>query len=315
MTLINQIKQHMSENGYSQAKVAKEAGVNAGALSSYLNENYKGNVAELESKLTAYFERLTEKAREYVEAPSFIETTTARQIFSTLRFAQNANVLAIIHGASGVGKTQAAREYRRRYSNVWLVTASPSRSSLSEILYEIALEVGISDAPRRKGMLSRSIARKLRGAAGLLIIDEADHLPYEALEELRLLQEEITNESDMGSGVGLVLIGNDKVYTRLKGGMSPTHEYGRLWSRNAKRTSIQKTKKSDTQAVAEAWGLADNKEALEVMQSITETGGGLRILTHTLRLAVIVAKDRNIPLNVELIQLARKDLLSTGDTQ
>lgn len=313
MKVIEQVRQHIAETGATQTRIAKEAGINSGALSAYLNESYKGNKEELETKLINYFERLAQKSREFVEAPSFIETTTARQVFNTLRFAQNANVLALIHGASGVGKTQAAREYRRRYSNVWLVTASPSRSSLSEILYEIALEVGISDAPRRKGSLSRLIARKIRGTAGLLIVDEADHLPYEALEELRLLQEEITNESDIGSGVGLVLIGNDKVYTRLKGGISPTHEYGRLWSRNAKRTSIQKTKQADTKAVADAWGLGDNKEALEVMQSITETGGGLRILTHTLRLAAIVAKDRNIPLNVELIQLARKDLLSTGD--
>lgn len=313
MTLINQIKQHLTDTGSSQAKVAKEAGINAGALSAYLNENYKGNVTELESKLNAYFDRLESKKREFIEAPSFIETTTARQIWGTLRFAQNANVLAIIHGASGVGKTQAAREFKKRYGNVWVVTASPSRSSLSEILYEIALEIGISDAPRRKGSLSRLIARKMRGTAGLLIIDEADHLPYEALEELRLLQEEITNESDIGAGIGLVLIGNDKVYTRMKGGINPAHEYGRLWSRNAKRTSIQKTKQADTKAVAEAWGLGDNQETLEVMQRITETGGGLRILTHTLRLAAMVAKERQIPLNAELIQLARKDLLSTGD--
>lgn len=313
MTLIEKIKQHIAETGYSQAKIAKLIGINAGALSAYLSENYKGNIAELEEKLTAYFELLAQKSIEYVEAPSFIETTTARQVFGTLRFAQNANVLAIIHGASGVGKTQAAREYRRRYNNVWLVTASPSRSSLSEILYEIAHEAGISDAPRRKGTLARLIARKMRGTAGLLIIDEADHLPYEAFEELRLLQEEITNDSDIGAGVGLVLIGNDKVYTRIKGGINPAHEYGRLWSRNAKRTSIQKTKQADTKAVAEAWGLSGDKEALEVMQSITETGGGLRILTHTLRLATIVAKDRRIPLSAELIQLARKDLLSTGD--
>ena len=313
MTLIEKIKQHIAETGYSQAKIAKLIGINAGALSAYLSENYKGNIAELEEKLTAYFELLAQKSIEYVEAPSFIETTTARQVFGTLRFAQNANVLAIIHGASGVGKTQAAREYRRRYNNVWLVTASPSRSSLSEILYEIAHEAGISDAPRRKGTLARLIARKMRGTAGLLIIDEADHLPYEAFEELRLLQEEITNDSDIGAGVGLVLIGNDKVYTRIKGGINPAHEYGRLWSRNAKRTSIQKTKQADTKAVAESWGLSGDKEALEVMQSITETGGGLRILTHTLRLATIVAKDRRIPLSAELIQLARKDLLSTGD--
>ncbi|MGX2951644.1 AAA family ATPase [Ursidibacter sp. B-7004-1] len=313
MTLIEQIKQHLTETGYTQARIAKEAGLNSGALSAYLSGNYKGNLEDIEAKMVAYFERLAYKLQEYVEAPSFIETRTATQIFNTLRFAQNANVLALIHGASGVGKTQAAREFRRRYNNVWVVTASPSRSSLSEMLYEIALEVGISDAPRRKGTLARLITRKIKDTAGLLIVDEADHLPYEALEELRLLQEEITNESRIGAGVGLVLIGNDKVYTRMKGGINPTHEYGRLWSRNAKRTSIQKTKQADTKAVAEAWGLGDNQEALDVMQRITETGGGLRILTHTLRLAAIVAKDRNIPLNVELIQLARKDLLSTGD--
>lgn len=313
MKIIELVRHHIAETGATQAKIAKESGINQGALSAYLNESYKGNIEEVEVKLTAYFERLSQKLREFIETPSFIETTTARQIFNTLRFAQNANVLAIVHGASGVGKTQAAREYRRRYNNVWIVTASPSRSSLSEILYEIALELGISDAPRRKGMLARLIARKMKGTAGVLIVDEADHLPYEALEELRLLQEEITNESDIGAGIGLVLIGNDKVYTRMKGGINPAHEYGRLWSRNAKRTSIQKTKQADVKAVAEAWGLKDNKEALEVMQRITETGGGLRILTHTLRLAAIVAKDRNVPLNVELIQLARKDLLSTGD--
>lgn len=203
MTLIDQIKQHIAESGSSQGKVAKEAGINAGALSAYLNENYKGNNEELEAKLIAYLERIEAKKREFVEAPSFIETKTANQIFGSLRFAQNTGVLAIIHGASGVGKTQAAREYRKRYANVWLVTASPSRSSLSEVLYEIALELGMNDAPRRKGTLARLIVRKMKGTAGLLIIDEADHLPYEALEELRLLQEEVVNESDIGAGVGL----------------------------------------------------------------------------------------------------------------
>lgn len=33
MTLIDQIKQHIAESGSSQGKVAKEAGINAGALS------------------------------------------------------------------------------------------------------------------------------------------------------------------------------------------------------------------------------------------------------------------------------------------
>lgn len=55
MTLINQIKQHLADTSTSQSKLAKEAGINAGALSAYLNGNYQGDIANLEAKLTAYF--------------------------------------------------------------------------------------------------------------------------------------------------------------------------------------------------------------------------------------------------------------------
>lgn len=305
MTLIDQIKQHIAESGISQAKIAKESGVNAGALSAYLNGNYGGDIANLEAKLTAYFNKKEVQAREFVEAPAFIETATARQIFKTLEFAQIANCMATVYGMSGVGKTKAIQEFKKGRANVWLVTASPSRSSLSEILYEIALELGISDAPRRKGTLSRLIAHKIKGTEGLLIVDEADHLPYEALEELRIIQEE--------ANIGLVLVGNDKVYTRMKGGISPHHEYARLWSRVAKNTSIQKTKQADTKAVAKAWGLEEDTEALKVMQSITETGGGLRILTQTLRLAGMVAKGLDQAITADLIIKARQDLLGKGE--
>ena len=305
MNLVNQIKQHLTDSQITQAQLAREAGVNAGALSAYLNDNYKGNIADVEAKLTAYLEKKAVQAREFVEAPAFIETATSRQIFKTLEFAQIANCLATVYGMSGVGKTKAIQEFAKSHANVWLVTASPSRSSLSEILYEIALELGISDAPRRKGTLSRLIARKIKGTEGLLIVDEADHLPYEALEELRIMQEE--------AGIGLVLVGNDKVYTRMKGGISPSHEYARLWSRVAKNTSIQKTKKADTQAVAQAWGLETDEEALKVMQSITETGGGLRILTQTLRLAGMVAKGSNRAITADLIIKARQELLGKNE--
>lgn len=309
MTLINQTKQFLTETGTSQSKLAKEAGINAGALSAYLNENYKGNIAEIEAKLTVYLGRQATKEREFVEAPMFIQTETANQIFKTLEFAQIANCMATVYGASGVGKTQSIREFRRRHNNTWIITAKPSCSSLLEVLYGIALELGISDAPRRKGVLSRLIVRKMQGTAGLLIIDEADHLPYEALEELRLLQEEVVNESFPTPGVGLVLVGNDKVYTRMRGGISPNDQYARLWSRNAKRTSIQKVKKKDIQAIAKAWGLNEDEDALKVMQSITETGGGLRILTQTLRLAGMVAKANGTAITLDLIMQARADLL------
>ncbi|VEI47003.1 Mu B transposition protein, C terminal [Actinobacillus equuli] len=49
------------------------------------------------------------------------------------------------------------------------------------------------------------------------------------------------------------------------------------------------------------------------MQSITETGGGLRILTQTLRLAGMVAKGSNKLITADLIIKARQELLGKGE--
>ncbi|STO55048.1 Mu phage DNA transposition protein B [Canicola haemoglobinophilus] len=49
------------------------------------------------------------------------------------------------------------------------------------------------------------------------------------------------------------------------------------------------------------------------MQRITETGGGLRILTHTLRLAGMVAKGSNRLIDADLITQARAELLGKGE--
>lgn len=57
MTLISQIKQHLSQASITQAQLARETGINAGALSAYLSQNYKGNIADVEAKLTAYLEK------------------------------------------------------------------------------------------------------------------------------------------------------------------------------------------------------------------------------------------------------------------
>lgn len=57
MEIINKTKQHIAEIGISQSKLAKEAGINAGALSAYLNGNYQGDIANVEAKLAAYFEK------------------------------------------------------------------------------------------------------------------------------------------------------------------------------------------------------------------------------------------------------------------
>ncbi|OSK94392.1 AAA family ATPase [Escherichia coli] len=280
---------------YSQ--IARESGVAAGTLSAFVNNKYNGDNERVAQSLERWLENY-HRAAELPEPPRFVETRTVRQIWTSMRFASLTESIAVICGNPGVGKTEAAREFRRTNNNVWMITITPSCASVLECLTELAYELGMNDAPRRKGPLSRALRRRLEGTQGLVIIDEADHLGAEVLEELRLLQE--------SARIGLVLMGNHRVYSNMTGG-NRTVEFARLFSRIAKRTAINKTKIDDVKAIADAWQITGEKER-ELLQQIAQKPGALRILNHSLRLAAMTAHGKGERVNEDYLRQAFREL-------
>lgn len=270
----------ISAKRVTSGQVAQEISVSPSTLSQVLNGLYKADPNKIIEKLENWLRLREQRDANPSTDPGFVMTPTARLIMDDLTYAQITESIVVIYGASGVGKSKTLDEYQRTNNNVWKVTASPSRSSLTECLYEIAMELGMDQAPRTKGPLARLIRQRLKGSEGLVIVDEADHLDYPTLEELRILQEE--------TGIGMALVGNNKVYTQLTGGRR-NEDFARLFSRIAKKRGIHKTKVADVRAIAEAWNVGGNSE-MNVMIQISERPGGLRLLTKTIKLAAMFAK-------------------------
>ncbi|WP_417880443.1 AAA family ATPase [Vibrio sp.] len=266
------------------SQIAKEISVSPATLSQIINNKYQADPSKIVEKLEKWLRLRDSRKTTPSQNPGFVMTTTAQQITNDLTYAQVTESIVVIYGASGVGKSETLRHYQKQNNNVWMMTASPSRSSLTECLYEIAMELGMDQAPRRKGPLARVIRQRLKGTEGLIIIDEADHLDYPTLEELRILQEE--------TGVGMVLVGNNKVYTQLTGGRR-NEDFARLFSRIAKKRGIHKTKQADVRAIAHAWNVLGETEN-SLMFQISERPGGLRLLSKTLKLAAMYAKGGQI---------------------
>lgn len=278
-------------------QIALESGLSTGTISSFINDKYNGDNERVSQMLQRWLEKYHAVA-ELPDPPRFVETQTVKQIWTSMRFASLTESIAVVCGNPGVGKTEAAREYRRTNNNVWMITITPSCASVLECLTELAFELGMNDAPRRKGPLSRALRRRLEGTQGLVIIDEADHLGAEVLEELRLLQE--------STRTGLVLMGNHRVYSNMTGG-NRTVEFARLFSRIAKRTAINKTKKADVKAIADAWQINGENE-LELLQQIAQKPGALRILNHSLRLAAMTAHGKGERVNEDYLRQAFREL-------
>ena len=209
--------------------------------------------------------------------PGFVMTETAKQIMADMGYALTTQSIVIIHGISGVGKTTALREFQRNNNNVWVITTSPSRATMTECLYELAMELGMENAPRLRGPLARALRRRLRNTKGLIVVDEADHVDRPTLEELRILAEEVE--------VGLVLVGNSRVYTQLTGGPR-SEDFARLFSRIAMKRALTKAKKADVLAFASAWNITGAAE-LDLLLRISERPGALRLVSKNLKLAVM----------------------------
>lgn len=281
-TVLMQIGALLEAKAVTGAQIAKEISVSPATLSQIMKGTYAADPSNVIDKLEKWLRMREQRQSTPNVNPGFVMTETAKQIMADLTYAQITESFAVIFGASGVGKTETAREYQRSNNNVWMITASPSRASLTECLYELAMELGLDQAPRRKGPLSRVIRQRLLNSEGLVIIDESDHLDYPTLEELRILQEE--------TGIGMALLGNNKVYTQLTGGRR-NEDFARLFSRIAKKRGIHKAKKSDVKAIAQAWNVMGEEEQA-LMQQVSERPGALRLLTKTLKLSVMYANGK-----------------------
>ncbi|RJK86142.1 AAA family ATPase [Vibrio cholerae] len=281
-TVVMDISALIEAKAVTGAQIAKEISVSPATLSQIMKGTYAADPSNVIDKLEKWLRMREQRQSTPNVNPGFVMTETAKQIMADLTYAQITESFAVIFGASGVGKTETALEYQRSNNNVWMITASPSRASLTECLYELAMELGLDQAPRRKGPLSRVIRQRLLNSEGLVIIDESDHLDYPTLEELRILQEE--------TGIGMALLGNNKVYTQLTGGRR-NEDFARLFSRIAKKRGIHKAKKSDVKAIAQAWNVTGEEEQA-LMQQVSERPGALRLLTKTLKLSVMYANGK-----------------------
>ncbi|EAT15345.1 AAA family ATPase [Desulfuromonas acetoxidans] len=296
-----QIQQVLDNEEIKQSQIAREAGLTAPVLSSWLKGNYKGDNKAVEAKLNQWLAargRKAEVSMVFPKAPEWIDTPTAKKVTSVLTYAQLAGDIAVIYGGAGLGKTCTLKAYAEQSPNVWVVTMSPAHGGVASTLEEIAEVLGLRGIPGRAVRLQRELVRKLSGTGGLLVIDEAQHLNVNSLEAIRSLHD--------ATGVGLALVGNESVYARLTGG-SRSATFAQLFSRLGKRLRLNKPRKEDVVAVANSFSVAGDQEQ-KALYEISQKPGALRGVVKTLRLATMFAAGDNEAVQLEHIRAAWHDL-------
>lgn len=227
------LENYVRESDISQAKLAPLIGVSMTALSQYRNDKYKGDVQAVEAKITEYLDtieaqkEIKEKGMEYKATDDYIPTSVSEDIYKMIRYSQLNGGIAIAHGDAGIGKTKAAQKYvRENPTQAIYLEMSPIAGTLTNTLRLLARALRIPEN-NNKMELMLSIRDKLEGTNKVIIIDEAQHMRLTALEQIRTLAD--PNAITGNKGVGIVLIGNTEVYSKMKGKQQA--QFAQLFSR------------------------------------------------------------------------------------
>ena len=134
---------------------------------------------------------------------------------------------------------QPQKQYTEEYPSVILIEVDLCYTS-SFLFSEIHKKLGLRQGRNLSDMIS-GIVEKLKGSGRMIIIDEAEHLPYKALELLRRVHDK--------AGAGVLLVGMPRLIHKIMEGRG---EYQQLYSRIEVYTLLHKLHPSDTKRIVES---------------------------------------------------------------
>lgn len=268
------IRRIIEGEGLSQARIADKSGVSPATVSAFLLGNYAGDNLRIARELAKWADgRATRAALEPVRERlrQFAETPVARRVLDALAFGK-AGEMVMVCGGSGVGKTTAARRFQDTHTNVWICQITPSMRSVPATLRAIGAAIGLHGMPRDGSAVMNAICQRVERAAGLLVLDEAQHLTDDGFEQVQALW-------DRGH-VGVAFVGHAELALRIR---RLEHVAGRV----SVSVSEPRAGADDVRALLRSAGIEDPRSFALLGKSLGKKG--LRPIVHTVRDALYLA--------------------------
>lgn len=283
LDLVARVTREAEKHGWTRAEIARRSGVSSGTFYDWMEGKYKGRVDNVNARIAQWLDQIEEVeklAASVPQTPGFIDLGFSRSVIATLSVAQIMPALVMITAAAGCGKTTAARHYAESRANVHLVTMDPQCRGSHNMLARIADKLA---APANNSRtIVRAIGERIRrqGSGTLLIIDEAQTLSDDAIDQLRHFVDEYQ--------AGVALMGNNETYKRFAG-WDNTGKYGQLRRRVFKRIQRDRPASDDIAAYLDAWAITDPHQR-EFLTGVGMKPGALGQIEMTIKLARMTAE-------------------------
>lgn len=285
----------IERQNWTKRQFAKDSDIAEGTFGPWLAGQYAGDNEKVAASVYRFLTARREQAQLAASvpvAPEFQETKSAKRIMAVLDHCQVFGDMGVIGCGPGVGKTASIAQFRATRPRVYVATMSPSSRGVPNALVEMLAAMGDDEARGTPQALSRRVAKRAT-AGGLIVLDEAQHLSQQAVDEFRSIHDR--------TGVGLVFSGDESVFQLFDGTRKAA--FAQFHSRIGMRHRQARPMAEDAAILARSHGVTDGP-SIKLLSEIAQKPGALRGMTKTLLLARRMAAMADQPLTPTLIREA-----------
>ena len=289
--LQQKLTEFKAKSGINQTELARGIGVSPASISMYLNNTYAekgGKYETIEPKIEAFLEVQESKAQREELVLGFVSTKTTRRISEVMRDAHEAGDTVVIYGQAGLGKTQAVKNYCEKNPAAILIEANPSFTALV-LMRKLAAATKVSTVGSLNDLFE-SVSDRLRDSGRLIVVDEAENLPFRALEIIRRLHDD--------TGCGLVLSGMPRLVANLRGKHG---ELVQLYSRVSVALNLGDSM-PDEELEEIARAAMPEADDATIAELVKQSNGNTRRMSKLMRGAVRTANKNGIKMQSGIIK-------------
>ena len=292
MDIRAELRDLMESKNYGLSFVSTARGISKSSISMWLNGNYKGDNAKLTDKINNFIQR--EQERSGNDELPIVDISIIKYISEIGRLCHTKGKIGVCVGRAGLGKTVAVKEYTKNALDAILIE-SDSGYTAKSLLKEIHRRLALSGKGSVYDLMGE-VVNKLNQSGRLLIIDEAENLPYRALEITRRIHDK--------TGVGVLLVGRNILFENLRGF---NNQYDQLYSRVKYHKLLDRLLIQDVVKILESAG-QDPKLAETYLQY---SDGNTRRLEHLITHSISIAKfNGKAAVDVAVIKQTSKLLMA-----
>lgn len=290
-TTIERLRSHLAATGSTQSAIAKSIGLTASVISHFLKNTYQGDVQAVADRLNEYLNLEDERIamRIQVSKETTLKTRAYQEIHIILREISKECEMGLIVGDAGTGKTTALKAYAKANKTCILVEADHGYTARA-LFVDLCNTLHLETRGSIHDLLERVVTR-LSESGRLIIIDEAEHLPYRALDLIRRIHDK--------AGVGVALVGMPRLQKNITG---DRQHYAQLYSRIGAFRRIGALTDEDIEAMVRASLGTVTAEAMDSLVKACRRNA--RVLSKLLKWAGKLSRINGIPVNAQVVEEA-----------